>query len=72
MSVLDVNDRLPLTELPSYTLLVEENLPSHTLVGQVTAVDDDISAGDVTYRLVSSIKPVPFTIDTTTGTTFDK
>lgn len=78
ISVQDYNDRIPLTLEPFYSLSVEENLPSLTVVGQVTAADDDVSStnpptGDnrrsanLLYSLSPSSAFFPFTIDSNTG-----
>ncbi|XP_054282044.1 fat-like cadherin-related tumor suppressor homolog [Macrosteles quadrilineatus] len=78
ISVLDENDRLPLTVEPFYTFTVEENLPSLTVVGYLSAVDDDVSgtnihtgdirkATNISYSLSPSSIALPFTVDSQTG-----
>ena len=51
--VLDVNDNSPQFDVAQYLFRVDENLPSGTLVGQLTAVDADSDA-NVSYVITSS------------------
>lgn len=69
VQVLDVNDHLPLTLLPTYHFLVEENLPSHSAVGQISASDADLGAEHLKFTLFPHFDglTLPFSIDSKTG-----
>ena len=57
----DENDNAPVFSADSQTLSVNENEPSDTTVGTVSASDADIFAGDHTYSIET--ENVPFTIE---------
>ena len=57
----DENDNPPVFSEDSQTLSINENVPSGTTVGTVSASDTDIFAGDHTYSIET--ENVPFTIE---------
>ena len=57
----DVNDNAPQFSEDSQTLSINENEPSGTTIGTVSATDADIFAGDHTYSIET--ENVPFTIE---------
>ena len=59
--IADVNDNAPVFSEDSQTLSINENVPSGTTVGTVSASDTDIFAGDHTYSIET--ENVPFTIE---------
>jgi protocadherin delta 1 len=81
VTILDVNDQPPRFTLPNYVMHVNENMTSHTLVGQVTAIDADLPPNNQhTYLLdVSKVTGLPnhqtpigkiFSVDQRTGRIF--
>jgi len=64
----DINDNIPqFGEVPS-TISFPENIPVNTFVLDASATDADIGPnGEITYSLSSSMSPLPFTIDPSTG-----
>jgi len=67
VTVRDVNDERPRFQTNHYTFRVAENLPTGTLVGEVTAMDRDTFSFN---RIVYSLDPVSdqvFSIDSDTG-----
>lgn len=68
VSVTDVNDNVPLSELPVYMPHVPENSPAGTFVVQVTATDGDLDPGlALMYRITGGNPESFFTMDSTTG-----
>ena len=59
--IADVNDNAPVFSEDSQTLSINENEPSDTTVGIVSATDADAFAGDHTYSIET--ENVPFTIE---------
>ena len=59
--IIDENDNAPVFSVDSQTLSVNENEPSGTTIGTVSASDADIFAGDHTYSIET--ENVPFTIE---------
>ncbi len=57
----DENDNAPVFSEDSQTLTINENEPSDTTVGTVSASDADVFAGDHTYSIET--ENVPFTIE---------
>ena len=59
--IADENDNAPVFSADSQTLSINENEPSNTTVGTVSASDADLFAGDHTYSIET--ENVPFTIE---------
>ena len=64
----DINDNAPqFGDVPS-TISFPEDIPVNTFILDASATDADIGPnGEITYSLSSSIPPLPFTIDPSTG-----
>ena len=64
----DINDNAPqFGDVPS-TISFPENIPVNTFILDASATDADIGPnGEITYSISSSMSPLPFTIDPSTG-----
>lgn len=70
LKVLDVDDEGPVFQRNQYVFVVEENQPSGTEVGVVSAIDRDLAPlNQITYGLTSGDtgRQLPFRIDAQTG-----
>ncbi|XP_053682239.1 cadherin-87A [Sabethes cyaneus] len=67
VDVINANDNDPVFEAPEYQMTVLENSPAGTVVGSVTAEDNDLGMyGEITYSIVGD-HSVHFAIDPDTG-----
>ena len=66
--LVDINDNAPqFGDVPS-TISFPENIPVNTFILDTSATDTDIGPnGEITYSISSSMSPLPFTIDPSTG-----
>lgn len=68
ISVSNVNDNVPLSELPVYYPHVPENSPANTPVLQLTASDGDLDPQlALSFRITGGNPESFFTMDSTTG-----
>ena len=66
INVADVNDNKPTFQQQSYSFKVNENVPTDTVIGQVTAVDGDHGRnGEISYNIKTPSRN--FRIDSPTG-----
>ena len=67
VQVTDVNDNIPLFSQPVFQFTVAENSPPGSLVGNVSAFDEDIGSNSEILFTVSENVTVPFSVDTISG-----
>ena len=68
LNIVDVNDEVPVFEMPSYFFTVVENRPAGTVIGQVKAYDVDATAEyqRITYSM-EGVGSKAFRVDPTSG-----
>jgi len=68
VSLLDINDEMPVFSRAQYSLSVSEKATPGVTVGSVKAVDDDLGVGgEVKYRILSTWGSDLFSINSQTG-----
>ncbi|XP_076876941.1 protocadherin Fat 3 [Brachyhypopomus gauderio] len=67
ITVEDANDNVPTFTQASYQSTVSEGAPSGTVILMISAVDDDKGENGCISFSITSLQPLPFTIDQNTG-----